>query len=687
MSLEAKRYPIAPAGIASAFEESELPETFCLAMVNRYINAAGGAEKRRGIIRYGGIVGGTSPVNVTGLHEFTSKIGVETLYASGEGKIYRYDNATTWTLVYTFTDLTATITSVQFDNFLIFSNGVDSPIYFDGERWLDLHSITEEGFTATGSSTEGFCDTEIVDWALETQVAPNDLLHNLTTGTYAFVTDVNTVSVQTTETGPSAKGDISYSAVSAASGNRYRVIDLVENNVVPTSGGDADNVILMTSATATGFAVWSSAGRVNDWSSIGARAGDWIYNTTRGGIGKVTGSSGKWLRHTTIAAQTSNDSATFYKPCIPFSNILHVHYGRLYMVDSRDQSKVRISADANCRDFSTDSGILAASSFSFGAQQPLADVLVAMASYQRFMVFAGKQYTLLFEGTNPIIDTSGAADWSIVGMFPQGVLTREGLLTVGNDAVIVTEDGIQSFSLSADSATLTRENLSEAIKTELREKLANTTNIFAFHYPRRSWICCKIGEEIYVYNYTPYFGRGKAEEGGFAGTNKSGSWCKFDGLFASQNVYFVRRAGDLYCAGTGGKVYKFDTEVYTDDGQVFGTEYQTGWLDLDGKPTQKHLHYVDLTFDGAATNYTLSIEGDYGAESNNLVVVDTSTGSGVIGDQVVGRSKIGLSRVVQKKIALNLRGQQVRVKFTTGDTKGPDILSRFNLYYTVHGLR
>ena len=68
-------------------------------------------------------------------------------------------------------------------------------------------------------------------------------------------------------------------------------------------------------------------------------------------------------------------------------------------------------------------------------------------------------------------------------------------------------------------------------------------------------------------------------------------------------------------------------------------------------------------------------------------MVDTSTGSGVIGDQVVGRSKIGLSRVVQKKVALNLRGQQVRVKFTTGDTKGPDILSRFNLYYTVHGLR
>jgi hypothetical protein len=684
MPLEAKAYSIAPYGMATAFEESELPDSYCMSMLNRFINTAGGAEKRRGIVQFGSLVNNGN-TNITNLHEHVSKTGVETFYASGEGVIYKWDGASVWEQVYSFNSKNK-IHSVQFDQFLIFSNGDEPPVYYDGKGWHTLESIVEEGFTATGTSAEAVQDTEITSWSLESEVVVNDLFHDLTLDSYSVISVIATASVGILRIGPGAVGGVSDNPTSCKASHRYRIIDLVENNIIPTSGGDDDNFgACLTGSSATGLNVW----HVDDWVSAGAREGDWILNTTRSGLGRVVGSSGKWLVHTTIKNQMSGDSLIFFKPAVPHSDIMHVHYGRLYLVDKRDQTKIRISGDSNCRDFSTDTGILAASSFSFGAQQPLSDVMMAMTSYQRFLVMSGKQYTLLFEGTNPILDTSvESSDWAITGMFPQGVVSKQGLLTVGNDACIVTEDGLQSFSLSSDSATLARENLSEAIKTELREriKITDPDEIIAFHYPRRSWVVVKIGQEMYVYNYTPYFGRGEVEQ--FSSNKKSGSWSKFDGPFASQNCYFVRRNGDLYCAGANGKVYTFDLDpIYTDDGIIYSTEYKTGWLKFDNTPVQRHVKYVTPTFDGAKEDYTIRLEAPFSGEANNTIIVDTSTGQGAIGDAVIGYSKIGGSRIVEKKIPVNIRGKELQITFSTDSGNGPDVLSRFLVFYTSHGLR
>ena len=67
MTLQYTIYPIAPRGLATSFSEAELPDDYALTFLNRFINAAGGAEKRQGIVQKGNTVSGAP--NITGLHE------------------------------------------------------------------------------------------------------------------------------------------------------------------------------------------------------------------------------------------------------------------------------------------------------------------------------------------------------------------------------------------------------------------------------------------------------------------------------------------------------------------------------------------------------------------------------------------------------------------------------------------
>lgn len=84
-------YPIAPLGLATSFTESETPANFATKFRNRFINAAGGAEKRQGMTQTGSIVPGTPTLN--GIHELVLPDGGEVLLVSGDGKIAKLANS------------------------------------------------------------------------------------------------------------------------------------------------------------------------------------------------------------------------------------------------------------------------------------------------------------------------------------------------------------------------------------------------------------------------------------------------------------------------------------------------------------------------------------------------------------------------------------------------------------------
>lgn len=690
MALFEASYPIAPRGRATSFTESELPIDYALEMKNRFINAAGGAEKRQGMTQMGGTIDGTP--NLQNLHALIASDGTETILVSGAGRIWRFDDPT-FTLVHSGLDGSVELHSVQMEDKLIFVNGVDRNIFTeDGTNFEELVAIVERGEADTGTNSTTLVEADITNWISDTDLAVNDLLFNRTNNAYAMVSTIAASAVSHTAIGVGVASAIGVSTAAQASGDRYELIDLVELNVVPTDG-EPDNVATTDNATDDNIIQVSA---VSDWTATEIKVGDWVRNTTRTATARITLVSAAAIHVTGVSAQTAGDSIILMKSAMPVAARHHVHFGRLYMIDARDERLIRISGPNNPENMTTQAGTIDSSTFKYGSTQPVGDAVVALSSFQRFFSMAGRKNHYFFEGVDPIADTTAdTTNFDIIGLFPQGVVSHDGLTSIGNDMIWVTPDGVQSASLVGDASTLGRANLSEAIKTTLRDELKNTpeAQIKAFHYPRRSWYMLKVGSQMHIFNYTAYFGQDQLSSRA-AGTlsTQAGSWSLFDGKFARQNDYFVRQDGSLICCGPGGKVYTADDGSFTDDNEEYSTEYKTGWLTLEPNERRSVLtkqgNYIKPVFEtGDTVNYSVLAEAGFDSESTETITIPASGGAAPIGLAVIGQSKIGGSSTQNVKYSLRWRGEQVRLTFTTNDTKGPDTISRVTLYATKWGRR
>lgn len=203
----------------------------------------------------------------------------------------------------------------------------------------------------------------------------------------------------------------------------------------------------------------------------------------------------------------------------------------------------------------------------------------------------------------------------------------------------------------------------------------------------------KIGTQLYVFNYTSFLGIDRTKGGYVSKLDpREGSWSLFDGNFARQNIYFIRRDGTMLCAGAGGKVYEADKAgVYSDDGESYSTEYQTGWLDISGSKSKntkiKQGNYIKPVLDaGASISYTIQAEGNFAVDSGETITVDASGGSkGVAFDTIP--FIIGGSNIQNDKHQLRWRGEQVRLTYKTTDALGPDTISRHTIYGSQWGVR
>lgn len=682
-------YPIAPRGLATSFTESELPIDFADRFKNRFINAAGGAEKRPGMTQMGASVAG-GPL-LTGIHELVKKDGTTILFVSGDdpvtnsGAVWKYDSGTeTYSSVHTGLTLGKRLQSVQMNNRLIFVNGVDRNFFTkDGTTFSELEAIVEMGTTSTGTSANALYDSEITNWVTGTDVVTNDIVFYVESSAYGLVTTVSADRI--VHTAVSATGTGVGGGTEPSANKRYRIIDTVELNIIPQNDGEEDNV--GTAGTGTTTTVIAVSGVT--FSDKEIKVGDFVYNTTRSAVTKVQSVSAN-INVKTVASQTNGDSLVFLKSAMPISDFAHVHYGRLYLTDIRDKTKVRISGANDPTDFTTDAGTLDSVSFNFGGQQPKGDSIVTMASFQQYLALGGKQNLYLFQGTTPVQSSAAATDYdfSPVGLFPQGVVSRWGMIGIGNDVTYVGHDGVQSISQVDDASTLNRANLTEAIRKTVRDEIDTAAEnlIQLIHYPQRSWLLFKVNDRIYNYNYAAFFGETQQQPGdNWAG----GSWSLFEGGFARQQAYLVRLDGSLVCCGPFGKVYQFDNGTFDDDGEDISTEYRTGWLTLD-EPKKtvrvKKLVYIKPLIEaGANIAYEITAQGSYENEGQDVITINTSGNSAPLGLFTIGQNQIGVGKPSNVKYPLRARGEAIRLSFTTEDTSGPDTLSRYTLYASVHG--
>lgn len=686
MTVIQTRYTPGRFGLGTEFAESEIPIEYSQRFTNRFININGDAEKIQGLVQLGQTI--TGAPTITGLHEHVDSRGDLTLMASYNGTISRLNETTgEWTQVLTGkTDVR--MNSVQMGEKLIFTNGVDRNFFTDdgGDAFDELKALIIRGqASSTSTSAAGLSDADVDNWLNETFVTENDLLYNSSLGAYAVLTSVGSTNLQHTAIGSAATG-LGHPTISASAnqqvGNFYQIIDLVELNIVPQNNG-FDNFAILTGDTSVAGVFVSGVNFLD--SQI--RAGDYYYNTTRSAIAQVSAVTTSQVTGTPITGQTAGDSIQFFKSAMPISNWAHVHYGRAYYIDARDQSSVRITGPDDPQDLTTFQRTLGTSTKQYGTRQPQAEKLLSLKTFQQYLVAQGERNVYADRGIDPIQDTTAAAvEFQPVGLFPQGGSSRYGMESIGGAMNFIANDGLRNFAASFDSNAFQTANVSEFIKSELtaqiKAKATDPDEIQTIHYPRRNWLLCKVGDVIYNYNYTPFYQNGQVITGQY------GSWSKFTSKLAQQKCYLVRRNGDLICAGAGGKVYTFDTGSYSDDGDNINTILETGWLTLNEPQQSTQLKsgvYIKPKFEaGTPINYTITATGDYSQISSDIVIV-SAEGVGQVGFSQVGISQIGGERILEKKVPLRWKGEQFKIRIETNDQNGPDIITGFTIYGNILG--
>ena len=680
-TIQTKYYP-GRYGLGTEFAESKIPIEFCKNFVNRFINLNGDAEKRQGMTQIGNTISATP--TITGLHEFIDNDGTATLFCSAAGKIYRYSESTAlWTQIISGSDVkdsSERLISGQMGEKHIFVNGSDRNFFTDdaGNSFQELKALILRGRTSTSAtSTTSLTDSNVDNWLNNTFITDNDLLYNSTLDAYGIITSVGASNITHTAIGSAATG-LGYNTDNQKATNFYQIIDLVELNIIDQNSG-LDNFATATSGTSTTQVRVSGL----DFSDTQIRVGDFVYNTTRAAIAKVNAVSAN-ITTTTVAAQAANDTVQFYKSAMPVADWFHVHYSRAYYIDSREPSTVRISGPNDPQDMTSFPGNLFASQF-YGARQPQAERLLSLKTFQQYLVAGGERNVYVDTGINPVADTSASSvDFSPVGLFPQGLASRFAMDSIGGSLNFAANDGIRNLAATFDANSFQTANTSESIKSEVSNaiKSADPDEVITIHYPRRNWLLCKVGDIVYNFNYTPYYLEGEVR------ANPYGSWSKFTGKFAEQKCFLVRRNGDFVCAGDGGKVYSFDKGAYSDDGQNIPTILETGWLSLDEPQSSTQMRsgiFIKPQFETSSPiTYTISATGDYSVMSSDSVTT-TSTGVGQIGFAVIGSSQIGGSRILNDKLPLRWRGEQFKIRISTDDAKGPDIITGFTVYGNVLG--
>jgi len=701
------KYKPAMLGYGSESSYKLQPLEFSSNIINRFYNSLGDLEKRRGMQQLGSTIttyNGTSGLAVIkNLHEHIDSSGNSTLYASGRydtggfsnvsvGAIWRYNSVSAdWQAIATAgfngrLDKDSKIFSVQMNNSLIFCNGINKNFYIDkptdainGAYAKLLYSTIIKGGTGTGTTNALLYDSNVSNWRTQTNVAVNDLVivyqnpsaPNLTfSESGAIITSVGTSALDISVIGSAGTGYGFSPNGNLGTGSAYRVVDLVELNIIPIV--QSPDYIIYDNIATGGQATSALAVSVTalNFSTTEIKRGDYVYNTTRGAVDIVSTVTSNIGMSNGINGQTSGDSLVFFKDALPIAAYPHVHYGRLHLIDARDPTKIRVSGPNDPEDFTTFSKTLSSNTIDYGARQPKGDILLTMNTFQRYLVVGGKAGLFVTDGTNPIADvTADVIDLDPVGLFPQGVFSPQGLQSTGNEMLYIGNDGMRSFLAAFDSKNTTTNNKSEQIKSELINALQNTSAaaVQLVHYPRRNWVMMKIGDVIYNYNYTPIFTNGKY--------NPVGTFTKFTGLLAQQTAFLVTRAGDLITADATGRVYTFDVSgVFTDNGTNIQTTYTSPWHTLQEAESNADIiikdgRYVRPVIETSATiEYTMSVIGDYSQLSQSSIVF-SSEGNGI----------------TNPKLPLRWRGKQAQFTITTDTSVGVDILSSYTIYGNIFG--
>lgn len=699
-------YQMPAYGLGTDFSESERPLTFAGTYTNRFRNTTGGAQRRPGMSEQAPSIAGAP--NLTRMHEWIGYQGQDVLFTSDDlGNLWRYIVTSGATPVSAKTSAWSScltgkasqrMLSAQAEDILIFYNGVDRNFFTNdgGNTFQELKALIAKGVAAAGTSTTTLIDGNITNWIGQTLVSDSSIVYNVTQNGYGIVSTISSGALTITAIGSAANGaGKTTTGQDQGPGDVYQLIDYV-NLPVFSIAGTTTNPIISSGANSSSIGVLTSGSTSTviavsgvNFAGTQARIGDFIYNTTQGAISQIASISANINLLQTVSGQAVGDTVAFFKSAMPIASWVHVHYGRVYYLDSRQQTSIIISSPDDAQDVTTYQRTLDSTSFSFGTQQPSGDTIKSMSSFQQYFVAAGEKNLYIYRGISPVADTSNSVvDFTPIAFYPNGVYSRFGLGTNGTDLLHVTLEGLQAINIGSISFTTIQNNVSVPIRTEIINLIKRTSpdDVQLTFYPRLSWLILKIGTSCYILNTNPSYDE--------TGTQRViPSWHLYTGKWAQQNHYFVRRNGDLLACGNSGLVYFLDENDATDDGDTISTDLEFAWMRLEEpqrSPRIKTGYYIRPVFESSSgIGYTINvIAGWDGLSSDSILVSAVAVGSGIIGQSTIGTTPIGGGTIVQNdKYPLRWRGEQARIEFTTNSNEIPDVITGLYIYGDIGGVR
>lgn len=225
-------------------------------------------------------------------------------------------------------------------------------------------------------------------------------------------------------------------------------------------------------------------------------------------------------------------------------------------------------------------------------KNPAADDVLAMAVKDGMTVFLLRNSTQVWTGSLPGV----AGDFAWQKTMPVGVIHGSAVVELPNDIAFISRTGARTLSRALQTEQLdvsdVGSEIDPTITAAVAAVLADATAYRALKTvlcAQQGWFGVKLKEQVLVFQI------GSAGKG----------WVVFDGLFAQASAFGTGADGTLYLA-SGGQVYRYDTNAWSDAGNPIRTVWWTPWLRLAAQGKRWANRYVEvITEPGVSVDLTL----------------------------------------------------------------------------------
>lgn len=241
---------------------------------------------------------------------------------------------------------------------------------------------------------------------------------------------------------------------------------------------------------------------------------------------------------------------------------------------------------------------------------------------------------------------------------PTGCIAPNSVKMVGNDLFYLAEDGVyamystdQNYVSARQVSTLTSQGrVLSSIETTLKGiSLADKRKAVGHYFDNKYYLSFPSGLTL-VYDTILQ------------------CWTKYTNIKANS---FLTKEGVLFFASDSGYIYRFDANVYSDDGEPINFMLHTKNFDFNYEVQDKKFKKfwtIAKQYDAETSIFNLAAKVDYIDVEIEEVSTDESQGWG---EAVWGESFWGYRDVVQNELRIQKRGKNIQLIITNNEVDQP----------------